>query len=158
VDAAGPAEATRAGIAFLGGGDLVRRNAIEDRMMNDVGIAREELHTGDESVVAQAWVHQEAAVVVVGSVARLRRVRPVGDTDGEELLVRPQGLPWDWVLGRGSGRRVGVVGVDAAVAAAISDPLRPARRSSAADDPHAASRTSAASTTTTRDSRTTPSR
>ena len=70
---AGPALARVVGVELLGRGVLVGVDAVEDHVVDDVAVVRLHERAGEERVLGQVRVEQEAAVVVGADAVRRRR-------------------------------------------------------------------------------------
>ena len=88
---AGPALAGVARVELPRGRDVGRRDPEEDRVVDDVDVARPELAAGQERRPPQAGVDEEAAVLVGPAVRRPRRVRPRHGQGGEPLADPQRG-------------------------------------------------------------------
>ena len=107
---AGPAETGLRGVRLLGVGPRVRRQLEHDHVVHDLRVAREDVGAGEEGVLLELRVEDEAAVVVgADAVGRGRRVG-LRHRQRHPPLPRAQ-RPGLGGRGRGGGRVVTLVAV-----------------------------------------------
>ena len=88
---AAPAVAGGLGVLSLGRRHLTGRHREEDRVVDDGGVARQHVRPGDEGVLGQPGVDEEAAVVVAPGPGGAGPVGTAGQVQGDPALPRPQG-------------------------------------------------------------------
>ena len=87
---AGPAAAGRHCVMGLGGRDLPRLDAEQDGVVHDRRLAGDDLGAGDERVLGEVRVDQEAAVVVRAAARCRRRVGAARQRELQEALTGAQ--------------------------------------------------------------------